>query len=139
MLSDVALLKIQSIQRCIRRARQEHRAAGGRFREDFTRQDAALLNVTRACEQAMDLANHVVRVASLGLPSTSAESFQLLEQAQVIPADLRRRLVAMVGFRNTAVHQYTELDLDITEWVITQGLDDLLALTDAVAAHLRRD
>jgi uncharacterized protein YutE (UPF0331/DUF86 family) len=139
MLSDVALLKIQSIHRCIRRARQEHRAAGAGFRDDFTRQDAALLNVTRACEQAMDLANHIVRVRSLGVPATSAESFQLLEQADVIPADLRRRLAAMVGFRNTAVHQYTELDLDIVEWVITQGLDDVLALTAAIAGNLEKD
>lgn len=139
MMSDVALLKIQSIQRCIRRARQEHRAAGPGFRDDFTRQDAALLNVTRACEQAVDLANHIVRVRSLGVPATSAESFSLLQQAGIIPAELRRSLAAMVGFRNTAVHQYTELDLDIVEWVITQGLDDVLALTDAIARHSGQD
>jgi len=41
----------------------------------------------------------------------------------------------MVGFRNVAVHQYDDLNLDIVEAVITSGLDDLLAFTDAVLAR----
>ncbi|MDP2360555.1 MAG: DUF86 domain-containing protein [bacterium] len=125
--------KIQSIQRCVKRARQERSAAGSGFRVDWTRQDAALLNITRACEQAIDLANHVVRERGLGIPATSAESFLLLERDHVIEATLRRSLAAMVGFRNTAVHQYMELDLDIVDWVITEGLDDVLTFTRLIA------
>jgi uncharacterized protein YutE (UPF0331/DUF86 family) len=137
-MTSVVVQKIQSIQRCVSRAREEYKRAGIAFREDHTRQDAALLNVTRACEQSIDLANHLVREEQLGLPASSAESFELLERAGILSAGLRRRLGAMVGFRNTAVHQYTELDLDIVEHVIQTGLDDLLALTDAVLQHKQR-
>ena len=38
----------------------------------------------------------------------------------------------MVGFRNIAVHQYRELDLDIVIAVISKGLDDLLAFAAAM-------
>jgi uncharacterized protein YutE (UPF0331/DUF86 family) len=134
-MKEVVLQKILSIQRCVSRAREERALAGDAFRDDFSRQDAALLNVTRACEQAIDLANHLVREKQLGMPATSAESFLLLERAGIVPADLRRRLAAMVGFRNTAVHQYAELNLAIAEHVIAAGLDDLLAFTDAVLSH----
>jgi uncharacterized protein YutE (UPF0331/DUF86 family) len=42
----------------------------------------------------------------------------------------------MIGFRNLAVHQYRELDLDIFEAVIRKNLDDLLAFAEAVRPHL---
>lgn len=136
-MSDVIILKVQAIQRCVRRAREEQAAAGAAFRRDFSRQDAALLNVLRACEQAIDLANHMVRLRQLGVPGSSHEAFALLAQAGVVPEALARRLAAMVGFRNVAVHQYRELNLDIVEAVLGAGLDDLLALAESVVSALR--
>lgn len=130
MISDVGINKIQTVQRCILRAREEYDAAGARFAFDHTRQDAAILNVVRACEATLDLANHVVRVRQLGIPNSSADAFRALVQADVLPSDLGERLIRMVGFRNIAVHAYQVLDLKIVENVIVNGLDDLLAACD---------
>jgi len=47
---SIAARKIAIIVRCIERAREELALAGESFQQDFTRQDAAVLNVTRACE-----------------------------------------------------------------------------------------
>lgn len=46
----------------------------------------------------------------------------------LIPADLSTRLQRMVGFRNIAVRQYQNLDIDIdiVESVIREGLEDLV-------------
>ena len=65
------------------RAREEYGLAED-FRTDYSRQDAALLNITRACEQSIDLANHLIRVFKLGVPTNSRESFSKLEQAEII-------------------------------------------------------
>ncbi len=126
-MNDVIVNKVQSIQRCVLRAREEYRDAGGRFLEDFTHQDAAILNITRACEQAIDLANHLIRSEKLGIPTDSAESFELLSKAGILPAELAGRLKRMVGFRNTVIHEYQQVDVHIVEAVIKTGLDDLLA------------
>jgi uncharacterized protein YutE (UPF0331/DUF86 family) len=67
--------KVQSIQRCIKRAREESERAGSGFREDYTRQDAAILNITRACEQAIDLANHIIKTHKMGIPTSSRVKF----------------------------------------------------------------
>ncbi len=112
-MKDIIVNKVQSIQRCIRRARDELERAGSGFREDYTRQDAAILNITRACEQALDLANHIIRTHKMGIPTSSRESFDLLERQGVIPNDLAVKLRKMIGFRNTAVHQYQQLNIDI--------------------------
>ena len=49
-MNDIVINKIQSIQRCVRRAREEYRADSDGFATNYTRQDAALLHVLRACE-----------------------------------------------------------------------------------------
>jgi uncharacterized protein YutE (UPF0331/DUF86 family) len=134
---SIAARKIAIIVRCIERARQELAQAGDSFREDFTRQDAAVLNVTRGCEAAVDLANALVRKRRLGVPGNARESFALLDRAGLVDAALSQRLQKMVGFRNIAVHQYQTLDLNIVESVIRTGLDDLLAFAQAVRGPLQ--
>ena len=135
-MNDIVINKAQSIQRCIERAREEYQLAGELFATNYSRQDAAILNITRACEQAIDLANHVIKTHKLGIPTSSAESFELLARKQVISYDLELKLRGMVGFRNTAVHQYQRLNIDIIERIITTNLNDLLDFCDAVIAYL---
>jgi len=127
VVNDVVLNKIEVVQRCVHRAREERASAGDAFRSDFSRQDAAVMNVVRACEATIDLANVVVRKRRAGVPNTSADAFRLLVQIGVLEEALGERLARMVGFRNVAVHAYRALDLDIVEHVLQEGLDDLLA------------
>lgn len=131
-MKDIAINKIQSIQRCIERAREEYYANPAGFPGDYTRQDAALLNVLRACEQTIDLANHIIKSDKMGIPASSGESFELLEQKGVIDSSLAERLKKMVHFRNTVVHHYQEIDMEIVKSVLVEGLDDLLAFADKV-------
>jgi uncharacterized protein YutE (UPF0331/DUF86 family) len=129
-MNDVIVNKTGSIQRCIKRAKEELENAGDNFHEDYTRQDAAALNLTRACEQAIDLANFVIRKRKLGIPAASGESFSLLAAASILPGDLAERLVKMTGFRNIAVHEYRQLDVDIVVSIIRKDTDDLIRFTE---------
>ncbi len=131
-MNDVAINKIQNIQRCVQRARAEYGTDPQRFESDFTRQDAALLNVLRACEQAIDLANHVIKSRKLGIPSSSAESFDLLQAKFIIDSALSEKLKKMIVFRNTLVHQYQRMDFEIVKSVILSGLDDLVEFGDRI-------
>ena len=134
MISDTITNKTQSIQRCVRRARAEYTAEPSSFEINFTRQDAAILNVLRACEQAIDLANHIIRKNKFGIPNSSAESFELLWRERVIPTELKDKMVQMVFFRNTVTHQYQRTKVDVVIQVIEKGLDDLLHFADCVLA-----
>lgn len=135
-MNDIVVNKTQSMQRCISRAREEYELAGGDLASDITHQDAAVLNIMRACELAIDLANHLTKVHKLGIPTDSRQTFELLAEAGLIPPELMKRLRSMVGFRNVAVHDYRELDPQIVDWVINQGFSDLLALADEVRKAL---
>ena len=132
---DVLLNKAATIERRVARAREEYVAAGANFATDFTRQDAAILNIQRACEAALDMGQHLVRRERLGVPQSARDVFAMLAQAEWIERPLADSLKAMVGFRNIAVHDYQALLLPITVKVITGHLDEFLQYS---AALLRR-
>lgn len=136
MVDDVLLNKAATIERCVARAREEYAAAGAGFATDFTRQDAAILNIQRACEAALDMGQHLIRRERLGLPQGARDVFTLLANAGWVEAELAQGLKAMIGFRNIAVHDYQTLLLPITVKVITEHLDEFLQYS---AALLRRD
>ena len=135
-MNEVLAQKVTSLQRCVARAREARAEAGANFRTSYNLQDAAVLNVIRACDTAIDLANMLIRRRRLGIPDESRESFAILSRETAIPADLGERLQKMVGFRNVAVHQYRDLDLDIVETVITRHLDDLLEFAQMILAQM---
>jgi uncharacterized protein YutE (UPF0331/DUF86 family) len=135
-MTDVGAQKIASLQRCVSRAREAYGAAGAEIRTNYNLQDAAILNVIRACDTAIDLANMAIRKRHLGIPNESRDSFAILVREGLIAAELGDRLKRMVGFRNLAVHQYRALDLDILDAVIRKNLDDILAFAQAIGAEL---
>lgn len=82
MADDVLLNKAATIERGVARAREEYARDPASFALDFTRQDAAILNVQRACEAALDMGQHLVRKHQLGLPQSARDVFELLARAE---------------------------------------------------------
>ena len=110
MVDDVLINKAATIERCVRRAREEYERDTVSFAEDYTRQDAAILNIQRACEAALDMGQHLIRRDRLGVPQSARDVFSLLAQAGCIDSGLAGSLKRMVGFRNIAVHNYEAIN-----------------------------
>jgi uncharacterized protein YutE (UPF0331/DUF86 family) len=127
MLDDVLINKAATIERCVARAREEYHNNPQTFADDYTRQDAAILNIQRACEAALDMGQHLIRRDRLGVPQSARDVFTLLAESDFIDADLAGVLKRMVGFRNIAVHDYQSLQLPIIVSIIQRHLDDFLA------------
>ena len=132
MVDDVLLNKAASIERCVRRAREEYGRDPASFAEDYTRQDAAILNIQRACEAALDMGQHLIRRERLGVPQSARDVFVLLADGGWIERDLADALKRMVGYRNIAVHEYQALQLPITVAVITRHLGEFLDYSKSI-------
>lgn len=139
MADEVLLNKAAVIERCLARIAEEYQGREELLFTDFTRQDAIVLNLQRACEAAIDLAMHVARKHQLGLPQDARDAFTLLERAQILPQAIADRMRAMVGFRNVAVHQYQDLDLQVLRAILNHRLQDFPAFVRAVSAADSRD
>ena len=132
MADDVLINKSATVERCVGRARYEYARDPASFETDFTRQDAAVLNVQRACEAVLDMGQHLVRRERLGVPQSARDIFDLMARAQWIDVPLAESLKRMVAFRNIAVHDYQSLLLPILVNIITGHLDEFLAFTRIV-------
>ena len=127
MADDVLLNKAAAIERFVARAREVYACDPATFATNFTRQDAAILNIQRACEAALDMGHHIIRRENLGLPQSSRDVFTLLADAHWLTPEVADPMKRMVGFRNIAVHEYQTLQLPITVNIIQSHLDDFLA------------
>lgn len=132
MVDDVLINKAAVIERCVKRAREEYTCDPTTFATNFTRQDAAILNVQRACEAALDMGQHLIRREKLGVPQSARDVFALLAQGGWIETNLADGLKRMVGFRNIAVHDYQSLQLPITVSIIERHLDEFLSYSRAL-------
>ncbi|MBK8186275.1 MAG: DUF86 domain-containing protein [Cellvibrio sp.] len=134
MPDDVIINKVASIERCVNRVREEYQKAGANFAADYTRQDAAVLNIQRACEAVFDLGHYLIRRERLGVPQSSRDVFALLAQAGWLEKHVAESMKRMVGFRNIAVHDYQALLLPIVESIIGKHLDDFLLFSKQLLA-----
>ncbi len=132
MHDDVLINKAATIERCVARAREEYQRDPDSFATDYTRQDAAILNVQRACEAALDMGQHLLRRERLGVPQSARDVFALLARGGWLDEELARALQRMVGFRNIAVHEYQAMQLPIVVKVITEHLDEFLRYSECL-------
>lgn len=130
-VNEVILNKVTTIERCIKRVKEVYDQNPENL-ADFTKQDSMILNIQRACEASIDLAMHLVSEHKLGLPKTSREAFQLLQDANLMEASLAKTLKNMVGFRSIAVHDYQTIQLSILQSIIEKHLDDFAKFTKIV-------
>lgn len=131
-MDDVLVNKAAIIERCVARVREEHAGDDHNLTDVPARQDSIILNLQRACEAAIDLAMHEVRVRRLGVPQETRDAFTLLRDVGVLTPELTERMMAMVGFRNVAVHDYRRLDLAIVRSIVTERLGDFLEFAKAL-------
>jgi len=132
MADDVLINKAAVIERCVARAREEYAANPAMFASDFTRQDAAILHIQRACEAALDMGQHLIRREKLGVPQSARDVFVLLAQGGWLDVTLADALKRMVGFRNIVVHAYQALQMPITVSIIEKHLDEFLQYSQAL-------
>ena len=134
LLIDALAQKASRVERCIARAREEHALASD-FKADHSRQDAAILNLQRACELAIDMGNMVIAQEQWGLPQSAREVFSVLAERGMLDANITSQLHRMVGFRNIAVHEYDNLDMGIVERVITHDIESVRRFASTVLNH----
>lgn len=121
---DVILAKVGNIQRCLRRIREATDLKPDSL-DDIDKQDIFVLNLQRAVEAAIDIAAHIVASEGLGLASTIKDNFKFLSEAGIIDEYLFKKMQAMVGFRNIAVHDYQAIDAAILKSILTNNLKDI--------------
>jgi len=121
--ADIVLAKSSSIRKClqtIREVRSQRDAL-----QAWLVQDVTVLNLQRAVQACLDLANHLIAANGWELPRSARHSMEILVGKKALPAEALPALLGMVGFRNIAVHDYADLDLAVVESLARDHLGDI--------------
>jgi predicted nucleotidyltransferase len=79
MPNNKVIGKVSNLETCVRRIHEVCDGKKEEFLKDVLRQESVLLNLQRACENVIDLANLLVATRDWGVPAYSRESFEMLE------------------------------------------------------------
>jgi uncharacterized protein YutE (UPF0331/DUF86 family) len=121
---NIVLNKAAVIERSLKRMREEFMENPAL--DNYTHIDAMILNIERACQAAIDMAQHLVAQGHYGMPQNSSEAFLFLERAGVLSGDSTRSMIGMTGFRNVAVHEYQDLDMNIVRAIAEKQYRSLI-------------
>lgn len=108
------------------------------FLENRERQYAVLHALQLAIEASVEIATHICAADNLGVPSSYAEAFDLVERAAVVDGPLAGRLRQMARFRNRIVHFYGEVDLRTVYGLLKDHLEDFDQYLVAIERYLDR-
>jgi len=135
-MDEVIINKCESIKRCIKRIEEDY---DEEFEENYTKQDAVILNIQRAIQQAIDLGAYIIKKYKFAIPKSSREIFEILEKEKIIEKDLSDNLQKMVGFRNLAIHEYSKLKLEIIKYIIEKRIWDLIVFQQRIIEYEGND
>jgi len=124
MDKDVVLNKLESLRRCLQRVQDKTPGSVDLLVEDYDLQDIISVNLERAIQTCVDIGLHIISDLEVPIPETMAGTFEVLNRAGYLDDASAERLSKSVGFRNTAVHAYQEIDWNIVYCIITEHLND---------------
>lgn len=132
ILDEALLNKVAVIMRSLERIMEDYHGYEDELEINFTRQDAIVLNVQRACKASLDAAVHLIRMHHLGTPQESTEVFAMLARAGIIDDHLAERMQALAGFHNIVGDDYRSVSLAVLRAILENHLEDFHRFAQAV-------
>lgn len=135
--NDVIISKISIIKNCIKSVESYSQGKAESLDDPMT-QDAVLINLERAVQAAIDLANTIIAKEGYRIPATYKQSFLFLQQNGILTAKTSEIMGKMVGFRNIAVHDYQALDLNVVKGIVKNNIKDFDQFIIEADQYLKR-
>jgi uncharacterized protein YutE (UPF0331/DUF86 family) len=89
-----------------------------------------------AIEALNDIGNHIIADDGLGIVDSYRDIPVILLENGVITPEMKENWIRMIGFRNTLVHEYIEIDRHIVYEVLQNHLADIEELKRIFAHYL---
>jgi uncharacterized protein YutE (UPF0331/DUF86 family) len=125
--------KLESLRRCLLRIQEKLPTDAAELESNFDLQDIIALNLSRAVQLTVDIGSHIISTMNMPAPETMGQTFEILAQQKVLPANVADQLKKSVGFRNIAVHNYEAINWQIVHSIVSMHLGDFTHFAKAVA------
>lgn len=133
---EIVEQKLESLRRCLARVREKCPQDADTLANNADLQDIISINITRAVQLCVDIGSHVIAGMSVPPPDTMGKTFDLLAEAEIVPANVAAQLKKAVGFRNIAVHNYESIDWAIVHSIASDHLADFDEFAKAIVDRM---
>lgn len=135
---SVVRAKIAFIQVRLHELKARHRKVTAKqFAKDMDVQAIILHHFQTAIQACCDVASHIVADQELGIPSSSAELFEILAKKKIIPWTLARRFGDHVRLRNRIVHGYNKLDFEDIHGTLPNQARSITGFLELIAKYVK--
>jgi len=135
---DAILSKISIINNCLATIKKVTNGKKESL-DDIITQDVFVLNLQRAVQSCIDIASIIISTKGFKLPSKYKQSFDILSENKIIDSSLADKMKKMIGFRNIAVHDYKQLDINILKSILSNNLIDFEEFKSVIFKYINTD
>lgn len=114
--------KLESLRRCVERIEEKRPSSLEIMLNDIDTQDIIVLNLTRAIQLCVDIGAHIIANSKETPPATMGETFDKLLTMDMIDDETASNMKKAIGFRNIAIHGYSDIDFTIVYSIINENL-----------------
>jgi len=125
--------KLESLRRCLGRIQEKFPVKVDELQINYDLQDIIALNLSRAVQLTVDIGSHIISSMNMPAPETMGQTFEILAQQNVLPAQVADQLKKSVGFRNVAVLNYEAINWQIVHSIVSEHMKDFTEFAKAVA------
>jgi len=87
-------------------------------------------------ESLTDIGNHIIADEGLGTVNWYSDIPQILFSKGVINDEQKDKWIKMIGFRNTLIHEYIDVDLNIVYDILHNRLEDIEEIKKKLAVYM---
>ena len=127
---------VSSIKEALSRLEEVKKLSKTEFFDDKHKQDSAKYNFIVGIEATIDIANHLISRKGFRAPEDYADTFRVLEEANILDKIFSLELEKMARFRNRLVHLYWKIDTAEIWNILQTKLGDFDLYLSKVGAYL---
>ena len=126
-MTNLAIIenKISSVKKYLKILERYKKYSKKEIEEDIDIRGAIERYLYLVSQATIDLAEAVIAYKNFRKPTTMGETFLILNEENIISAELTDKMVKMVGFRNIVVHDYEKINYDIVYEILQRGLKNI--------------
>jgi len=103
---------------------------------DLTLRGAVERYLYLAVQATIDLSEAIISYKELRRPSTFSESFEILNEHNIISKEVKTNMIQMARFRNRIAHDYGDIDYNVVHDVLISRLTDIESFLEEISKKL---
>ena len=135
---DALKIKLSQLEEYVNAVKQLRSKPRTEFVERSDTEVLAERHIEKACQAALDIANHIIAETGLGAPTMYRDLGYILSKAGVITPDMAKKMEDVAKFRNRLVHEYAHLDPNIIYQIVHKNIDDLVDFAKQIYQYLKK-